>query len=50
MNGWLAVARLPTGEHRDPFDRMLVAQAKVEMLPIISADPQLDQYGIARLW
>lgn len=46
----LALARLPLGEHRDPFDRMLVAQAKVEMLPIISADAALDQYGIARLW
>lgn len=36
--------------HRDPFDRMLVAQAKVESLPIISADAALDAYGITRLW
>ena len=45
-----AVGRLPVGKHRDPFDRMLVAQAKVEMLPIISADEQFDPYNIARLW
>ncbi len=45
-----AVAELPLHQHRDPFDRMLVAQAKVEMLPIISADAQFDQYGVARLW
>lgn len=45
-----AVHRLPASDHRDPFDRMLVAQARVEMLPIISADARLDQYKIARLW
>jgi PIN domain nuclease of toxin-antitoxin system len=36
--------------HGDPFDRMLVAQAKVEQAPVISADPQLDAYGITRIW
>lgn len=45
-----AVADLPLGDHRDPFDRLLVAQAKTEALPIISADAALDQYAIARLW
>lgn len=45
-----AVARLPVTDHRDPFDRMLVAQARVETMPIISADARLDQYNIARLW
>lgn len=45
-----AVAELPLGAHRDPFDRLLVAQAKVESLPIISADAVFDQYAIARLW
>lgn len=45
-----AVRSLPTTDHRDPFDRMLVAQARVETMPIISADARLDQYGIARLW
>jgi PIN domain nuclease of toxin-antitoxin system len=36
--------------HRDPFDRMLVAQAQVEKMPIVSADLALDLYGITRLW
>lgn len=36
--------------HRDPFDRLLVAQAIVEGLPIVSADAQLDFYGVNRIW
>jgi PIN domain nuclease of toxin-antitoxin system len=36
--------------HRDPFDRLIVAQAMVEKTPLISADPQLDAYPIHRLW
>lgn len=36
--------------HRDPFDRMLVAQALTEPMPIVSGDPSLDAYGITRLW
>jgi PIN domain nuclease of toxin-antitoxin system len=36
--------------HRDPFDRLLVAQAIVEATPIISVDSSLDPYGITRLW
>ncbi len=36
--------------HRDPFDRLIVAQAIVEGIPVISADPQLDAYGITRIW
>ncbi|MFO0960010.1 MAG: type II toxin-antitoxin system VapC family toxin [Isosphaeraceae bacterium] len=36
--------------HRDPFDRMLVAQALVEGVPLVSADPAVDAYGIHRLW
>jgi PIN domain nuclease of toxin-antitoxin system len=36
--------------HRDPFDRLIVAQAMVEKIPLISADPQLDAYPIHRLW
>jgi PIN domain nuclease of toxin-antitoxin system len=35
--------------HRDPFDRLLVAQAQVEGVPLVSADPALDAYGITRL-
>ena len=43
------VATLPL-HHRDPFDRMLVAQCLVEDLPLISSDDLLDAYGIQRLW
>ena len=43
------VARLPL-HHRDPFDRMLVAQCLAENLPLVSSDAALDAYGIKRLW
>jgi PIN domain nuclease of toxin-antitoxin system len=36
--------------HKDPFDRLLVAQANVEGIPLVSADVQLDAYGITRIW
>lgn len=44
------VSTLPSTEHKDPFDRLLAAQALVEDLPIISNDTQLDQYAITRHW
>jgi PIN domain nuclease of toxin-antitoxin system len=43
------VGRLPH-HHRDPFDRLLVAQSLVEGLPIVSADPALDAYDVERIW
>ncbi|MBK1986758.1 type II toxin-antitoxin system VapC family toxin [Sphaerospermopsis aphanizomenoides BCCUSP55] len=43
------VSQLPL-HHRDPFDRMLIAQAIVENIPIISADSKFDAYPIQRLW
>jgi PIN domain nuclease of toxin-antitoxin system len=36
--------------HRDPFDRLLVAQAMVEGMPLVSADARLDPYPVTRLW
>jgi PIN domain nuclease of toxin-antitoxin system len=36
--------------HRDPFDRLLVAQASVENIPIVGRDPVVDTYGLTRLW
>lgn len=36
--------------HKDPFDRMLIAQALSEGIPIISSDKQLDPYGVRRIW
>jgi PIN domain nuclease of toxin-antitoxin system len=44
-----AVSSLPF-HHRDPFDRMLVAQALVEGIPLLSDDATLDAYGIRRIW
>jgi len=44
-----AVETLPP-PHKDPFDRLLVAQALAEGTPIVSHDPLLDSYGIKRLW
>ncbi|PYR58374.1 MAG: PIN domain nuclease [Acidobacteria bacterium] len=41
--------RLP-GDHRDPFDRMLIAQAQLEDLPIVSDDDAFDGYGVTRFW
>lgn len=43
------VAALPW-HHRDPFDRLLVAQALVEGMALLSHDGQLDAYGIKRIW
>lgn len=36
--------------HRDPFDRMLVAQAQLEKLPILTIDPQIAQYLVETIW
>lgn len=45
------VASLPfSAKHKDPFDRLIVAQALVQSIPLISDDPALDAYGIQRLW
>ncbi len=41
--------RLP-GPHRDPFDRMLIAQALARGLPVVSVDEVFDAYGVNRLW
>ena len=43
-------AGLLAGEHRDPFDRMLAAQALLEGLPVLSADQQLEAFGVRRIW
>lgn len=36
--------------HRDPFDRLLIAQAGVEHIAIISSDSAFDAYGVNRVW
>jgi PIN domain nuclease of toxin-antitoxin system len=43
-------AGLLPGHHKDPFDRMLIAQAQAENLTIISNDEIFDQYGVRRFW
>jgi PIN domain nuclease of toxin-antitoxin system len=40
------IAALPS-HHRDPFDRMLVAQSEVEALTLVTGDPVFGRYGIA---
>ena len=38
------------GPHRDPFDRMLIAQAILEDLVLVSNERSFDAYGVARMW
>lgn len=45
----LALQHLPF-HHKDPFDRLLVAQAMVNQIPLLSADQLLSAYAIERLW
>lgn len=45
----LALQSLPT-PHKDPFDRLLVAQANVESAVLLSADSIFAQYPVQRLW
>lgn len=43
-------AGLLEGSHKDPFDRMLIAQARVEAVPVVSTDRCFDDFKVARLW
>jgi PIN domain nuclease of toxin-antitoxin system len=43
-------AGLLHGPHKDPFDRMLIAQAQAENIPIISNELSFESYGLRRLW
>jgi PIN domain nuclease of toxin-antitoxin system len=36
--------------HRDPFDRMLVAQSRLEGAPVVTDDPAFDAYGVKIVW
>lgn len=42
-------AGLPS-HHKDPFDRLIIAQALVEGVPVVCADATFDAYGITRVW
>ena len=39
-----------TAHHGDPFDRLLIAQALEEKIPIVTADPVFRKYGVKRIW
>ena len=45
----LQAAALPM-HHRDPFDRMLIAQSQIEQLPILTTDSAFDKYNIKVIW
>jgi PIN domain nuclease of toxin-antitoxin system len=45
----LRAGSLP-GPHRDPFDRMLMAQAQAENVPLVSNEAVFDGYGVRRIW
>jgi PIN domain nuclease of toxin-antitoxin system len=49
LEHFFSVSKLPH-HHRDPFDRLLAAQAIVEGAALLSADPAFDNYGVARCW
>lgn len=44
-----AVETLPQ-HHKDPFDRLLIARARIEGIPIVSVDVAFDPYGVTRVW
>lgn len=55
--GWLAVepphawkVRELPWDHRDPFDRILIAQALIERLPVVTKDPRFRGYGVTVHW
>lgn len=43
-------AGLLPGDHKDPFDRMLIAQSQAENLALISNEEVFDLYGVRRIW
>ena len=45
-----ARAGLLAGVQRDPFDRMLIAQAQTENLPLVSNEVVFEGYGVRRIW
>jgi PIN domain nuclease of toxin-antitoxin system len=44
------LAGLLPGEHRDPFDRMLIAQAQIEGVAVVSNERLFDRFGVRRMW
>lgn len=46
----VALLPYPATRHRDPFDRLMIAQSQVEGIPIVSDDDRFDDYNVERLW
>ena len=44
------IAGALVGDHRDPFDRMLIAQAREEKMALVSNEAVFDTFGVTRLW
>jgi PIN domain nuclease of toxin-antitoxin system len=49
MRHALHISTLPI-HHQDPFDRMLIAQAQLEELPVLSSDPEFGKYEVTIIW
>lgn len=45
----ISAGKLDTS-HRDPFDRLLIAQARVERVPLVSNEAVFDRFGVERMW
>lgn len=43
------ISRLPM-HHRDPFDRMIIAQSFCEEMPVVTVDLKFERYGVATIW
>jgi PIN domain nuclease of toxin-antitoxin system len=43
-------AGLLSAEHKDPFDRLLIAQARIEGVPLVSNEAAFDAFGVERIW
>jgi PIN domain nuclease of toxin-antitoxin system len=46
----LPYLKIGNREHRDPFDRLLAAQALAERIPVVTRDPAFTAYGVATIW
>jgi PIN domain nuclease of toxin-antitoxin system len=49
MQHILQIAALPN-HHRDPFDRLLIAQSQIENIPLLTVDPLISQYPVSVIW
>jgi PIN domain nuclease of toxin-antitoxin system len=49
MQHVFALAKLPS-HHKDPFDRLIVAQALIENMPVVTSDPLFVSYGVKVIW